>query len=438
MPISMIAVDWELYERQPKDTKVFLESSECKEILAKGRELIKENVTLLQSVWPPDQAIVPSSNPKSKSKDNSVYIGAGGNAYLNWKLHRFFKREGDEEKSYEHLLRALESVNTALLLIHRDHKGKGCSFYMGSPGIYTLATILYNIYEEPASTEKYLNKLLGFLPDSLLSDTPDELLYGRAGYLSCLLMVKRHIPDELCKKVNLEDAMYKVFNALISSGQTPHSSKKVLRYTFYGTDYIGAAHGVAGILYVLLQFPEWCKEPTIQPWIIETLNNLISTQTPAGNFPTVESGRREALLVHWCHGSPGIAPVLYRAYKIFKDVQYLQSMEKALSCVWKCGLLKKGFGLCHGITGNAYTFLCFYRFTGQMEYYYKAVQMAKSYWNEDLKLIIGSYVDPQRFKVGVPDTPYSLMEGAAGIVCFYCDLLYPDEASFPGYDGEFD
>jgi hypothetical protein len=32
-------------------------------------------------------------------------------------------------------------------------------------------------------------------------------------------------------------------------------------------------------------------------------------------------------------------------------------IEKSLNHIWEYGILKKGFGLCHGISGNAYTFI---------------------------------------------------------------------------------
>ena len=32
-------------------------------------------------------------------------------------------------------------------------------------------------------------------------------------------------------------------------------------------------------------------------------------------------------------------------------------IEISLNHIWKYGVLKKGFGLCHGISGNAYTFI---------------------------------------------------------------------------------
>jgi hypothetical protein len=32
-------------------------------------------------------------------------------------------------------------------------------------------------------------------------------------------------------------------------------------------------------------------------------------------------------------------------------------IEVNLNHIWKYGVLKKGFGLCHGISGNAYAFI---------------------------------------------------------------------------------
>lgn len=52
-----------------------------------------------------------------------------------------------------------------------------------------------------------------------------------------------------------------------------------------------------------------------------------------------------------------------------------QYLEDALRCgevVWRWGLLKKGYGLCHGTAGNAYTFLALYRQTQDPKHLYRA------------------------------------------------------------------
>ena len=188
---------------------------------------------------------------------------------------------------------------------------------------------------------------------------------------------------------------------------------------------------------MLLQFPDWCKEPANDPWIRKTLDYFVSLQFPSGNFPLEAgdaSGRDK--VVHWCHGAPGATALLHRAHKIYGEDRYQRSLKLALKTIWERGVLKKGFGLCHGTAGNAYAFLMLYRCTGSEEYYYRALKMAEVAWSDEARQEVATTWDPQRSRVGIADFPYSLMEGLAGTICFHCDLLHPEEAAFPGYDGD--
>ena len=138
-------------------------------------------------------------------------------------------------------------------------------------------------------------------------------------------------------------------------------SCSVLQYYFYGTDYHGAAHGTIGILYILLQFPEWCKQPDIKLLIQATLDHMLSLQFPSGNFPLQAQSNNKDVQIHWCHGAPGFVYTLYHAHKVYGGDKYMLALERALDVVWQRGVIKKGLGLCHGIAGNAYAFLIMYR-----------------------------------------------------------------------------
>ncbi len=215
---------------------------------------------------------------------------------------------------------------------------------------------------------------------------------------------------------------------------SPHF--RALKYLFYETDYLGAAHGTTGILYMLLHFPKWCQEPANKPWIMATLDSIINSQLPSGNFPDTTDSENDQL-VHWCHGSPGVVYTLYHAHRVLgEDKVILRSLDLTLKNIWERGLLKKGNGLCHGIAGSGYAFLMMYRYTGAEEHLYRAHKMAEAIRNEDIKKEIGITKDRQRYVIGVPDYPYSLMEGLGGTICFCCDLLYPESAAFPGYEGD--
>ena len=115
--------------------------------------------------------------------------------------------------------------------------------------------------------------------------------------------------------------------------------------------------------------------------------------------------------------------------KVFKSKKYLQAAERCADVIWKRGLLKAGYGLCHGVSGNAYAFLAMYQETGDVEYLKKA------------KRFCNFACDYGRHGCPTPDSPFSLFEGMSGVVYFLDDmekvLDNPDEnikeATFPCY-----
>lgn len=86
---------------------------------------------------------------------------------------------------------------------------------------------------------------------------------------------------------------------------------------------------------------------------------------------------------------------------------------KAGKCVWKQGLLRKGLGLCHGICGNAYALNALYKCTGDIEW--KRRSQMFLLWTGDQAVLdtIAANKNGGLKVQGVPDTPYSLMEGQA-------------------------
>ena len=60
---------------------------------------------------------------------------------------------------------------------------------------------------------------------------------------------------------------------------------------------------------------------------------------------------------------------------MFGDRKYLDAAVDCGEVVWDRGLLRKGYGLCHGVAGNAYTFLQLFRLTSRAEYFNRAVKV---------------------------------------------------------------
>jgi len=201
-------------------------------------------------------------------------------------------------------------------------------------------------------------------------------------------------------------------------------------YSYYNVEYLGAAHGLSGILQMLLSFPAYLQsDPIAEQDVKSSVDYLLSLQSPTGNFPCAmdELGSRARPeadeLVHWCHGAAGVVYLMAKAYLYWKEDKYLRSCLKCGDLVWTKGLLKKGPGTCHGVAGSGYVFLLLYRLTGDPKHLHRAHAFA-------------DFIFSPEFSQGArtPDSPYSLYEGQAGTVCYLVDLLKPDQAAFPFFD----
>jgi hypothetical protein len=87
----------------------------------------------------------------------------------------------------------------------------------------------------------------------------------------------------------------------------------------------------------------------------------VELQSSNGSFPTkLEESTVEAKKFQWCHGAPGAIPMFVSAAKFFSETdpdlkaQCIEAAVKAGEGTFKFGLLFKGNGLCHGISGNGY------------------------------------------------------------------------------------
>ena len=61
--------------------------------------------------------------------------------------------------------------------------------------------------------------------------------------------------------------------------------------------------------------------------------------------------------------------------QVFKEERYLNDAYQCADVIWQYGLLKKGYGLCHGTAGNAYAFLSLYSLTQDAKYLYRACKV---------------------------------------------------------------
>ncbi|KAK5844571.1 hypothetical protein PVK06_000711 [Gossypium arboreum] len=298
----------------------------------------------------------------------------------------------------------------------RLHGCRRVTFICGRAGVYALGAVIAKQSGDTSLEQRYLAK---FNEIRFPSDLPHELLYGRAGFLWACSFLNKHIGKDTISTAHIRAVVDEIIESgkrLAGKGRCP------LMYEWHGKKYWGAAHGLAGIMHVLMDTE---LKPDEVEYVKGTLRCMIKNRFPSGNYPSSE-GSESDRLVHWCHGAPGITLTLAKAAEVFGDKEFLQAALDAGEVVWKRGLLKR-VGICHGISGNAYVFLSLYRLTGNVEYLYRAKAFASFLSDRAEKLI-------SQGKMHGGDRPYSLFEGIGGMAHLFLDMVKASEARFPAYE----
>ncbi|KAH7512510.1 hypothetical protein FEM48_Zijuj12G0098300 [Ziziphus jujuba var. spinosa] len=339
-------------------------------------------------------------------QDYTVYTGALGTAFLAFKAYQVTKHPGDLKLCLD-IVKACDSTS-------RD--SSRVTFLCGRAGVCALGAVAAKHAGDERLLEHYLKQ---FKEIKLSNDLPNELLYGRIGFLWASSFLNNHIGINTISHTRMRSVVDEIIKAgkqLAKKGRCP------LMYEWHGKKYWGAAHGLAGIMHVLMDME---LKPDEVEDVKGTLRYMIKNRFPSGNYPSSE-GSESDRLVHWCHGAPGVALTLVKAAEVFGDKDFLQAAKDAGEVVWRRGLLKR-VGICHGISGNTYVFLALYRLTGNEEYLYRAKAFA-CFLHDRAQILISE----GRMHGG--DRPYSLFEGVGGMAYLFLDMIEPSKARFPGYE----
>ena len=369
------------------------------------------------------------------SEDITVYTGIGGIALLFMKISSNSDWTNLEEKAKNKYLRAA-CKNT----YYKSKMKKRPTFLCGLAGPLAIKAVADSgvansgTPSNEAEALQSVNTLLEILPATLKtsSDLPNELLYGRAGYLYALLYVKKNVKEPTIANGITPEVIGNLTKVIIDEGvQYAKRTKRQVPmwWEWHEKEYIGGAHGVAGVLHTLLCAIEYIPEELIRSHLKPTLDYLVRLQFPSGNFPS--SVERKSMptndkLLHFCHGAPGVIHLLLKAHEIWPNNEdsYLVRARRCGDTIWQRGLLKKGYGICHGVSGNTYAFIRLWNVTNEPEYLYKAARFAE--WCFDY----GSR------GCRTPDRPLSLFEGIAGVIYMLTDLIQgPATAQFPAFCG---
>ncbi|EGV91649.1 LanC-like protein 2 [Cricetulus griseus] len=311
-----------------------------------------------------------------------------------------------------------------------------CSAYTGWTGIALLYLQLYRV----TGDQTYLLRSLDYVKRTLrnLSGRRVTFLCGDAGPLAvgaviyhklkseCYLYALLYLNTEIGPGTVGETAIKEVVTAIIESGKTLSREERKtercpLLYQWHRKQYVGAAHGMAGIYYMLMQPEAKVDQETLTEMVKPSIDYVRHKRFRSGNYPSSLSNETDRL-VHWCHGAPGVIHMLLQAYQVFKEEKYLKEAMECSDVIWHRGLLRKGYGICHGTAGNGYSFLSLYHLTQDKKYLYRACKFAE--W----------CLDYGAHGCRIPDRPYSLFEGMAGAVHFLSDILVPETSRFPAFE----
>jgi lantibiotic modifying enzyme len=358
-----------------------------------------------------------SAVQQAQHQDASIYTGESGVALMYLRaaaVDTVITRERALDCAADHHASALQ---------HPISRRRFASMLEGSVGHSGVGAVLAHVLGQHDKAQSALQKVLEAGRNVLeaLPRGEDEVLYGRAGYLQTLAMVRKHVPGfgrEIAEAV---------ISQILEDGRALGAKHGLaLCWMWHKKIYLGGAHGISGILQTLLLFPEELSHidgalASIKEVVVHLVDNFM---LPSGNMPSSlwKSQIRDEL-VQWCHGAPGWVPLACSCARAFpSDASYfLNIANRMCDVVWGRGLLRKGVGLCHGVSGNGYCFLSAYRETGdQMQ-----LQRALAY---------AVFVGSEWRTLSDADHPYSMFEGLAGAVCFVLDCLNPSLSGFPGYE----
>ena len=178
----------------------------------------------------------------------SCVVGRSGVALLLQHIASKLCTDSPADKSQGYLKRALKLLEPALS--HLDtHKP---TFLCGAGGPLAIGTVLLNKLGDNTRANDCVEKLKRLYTEHKPSfaKLPSEILFGQCGYLYGLLFVRAHQP-----RLIEDDLIAEVVSLVLDIGERQREAMYAspVMYTWHGKHYLGAAHGLTGILTLLLQ-----------------------------------------------------------------------------------------------------------------------------------------------------------------------------------------
>lgn len=258
-----------------------------------------------------------------------------------------------------------------------------------------------------------------FVRESVTSVDQMDLTLGRAGTLLTAALLLDASDGDFAAQTSLTTLGDAVCAEVLQS-----LGKVGSIATSHDLNYIGIAHGWAGVLFAALRWFE-VTEREIPADLCARLGELAEWGEPSGRGlrwsirnAHADPDGEEGYLSGWCNGSAGLAQLWCLASRLSSDEVFIDLATRAAWHVWETPT--KLSNLCCGAAGEVYALLAVGERTGDVTWLDRARRLATSV---------------ARDTKGSP-FPDSLLKGAMGQALALCDLDAPENAAMPFFSRE--
>ncbi len=352
--------------------------------------------------WPLDPA---DAEREGEGPGSGVYYGAAG---IAWALEEL-AAEGYVAPGLidRELVEALE----ARLLADPDDPDLGVEgVWTGLPGVLAVAE---HRWPDPSRRDR-----LADLARASLASPALEPMYGHPGHM--VLAAQLH-------ERTREDRWAQLWSAgaerLLREWRHDDALGAWLWTQRLGTEekrFLGAAHGLAGNVRVLLRggglLPADQRDE-VERRAVETLTQLAVVEDGRANWSALAGGPleiRAGVRVQWCHGAAGVLTTMWDAAPDNDD--WSELLLAAGRLVWEAGPLRAAPGLCHGTAGNGYALLALWRRTGDEQWFERARAFAQH---------AAAQVEERAVRLG--HGRHSLFTGDEGVALCLASCIVGDE-----------
>jgi lanthionine synthetase-like protein len=289
-----------------------------------------------------------------------------------------------------------------------DEPGAGASLLVGSSGILLVA---HQLAPSPALADALAEAI------AANADHPaNELLLGAPGTMLAARAMHARTGEQRFA------ALWRVSARTLLERQDRDG---LWTQDLYGSRlrYVGAAHGFAGDVRVLLDAPEWLDDPAdVEARALAAARALAILEDGVASWPALPEGSRTGAppRVQWCHGAPGMIASLARVAPADECHTELPCAGGELA--WRVGPPRGNAGLCHGTAGNGFAFLALFARTGDERWLARARAFA-----------LHALDQVRRLRAASGRGRYTLFTGDAGAASLAAACIDVD-ARFPGID----